>query len=187
MNSSPDLLCRYTIDRNDRITSVNEQWLTFARQNDGAHLEPKRVVRKTLWTFIEGIECRLIYKLILDKVRESRRRIVFLLRCDAPDRVRHLHMQIMSAMGGACEFRTTIVKERRRAPVPLLDAHRERSQECIPLCSWCMRVEARGGRWRGVERAQRGMPENGKLPRLLHTICPRCFQRMERVVEGVWG
>ena len=39
----------YRIDDHDRITFFNEDWLEFARENDGAHLTPSNVWSRPIW------------------------------------------------------------------------------------------------------------------------------------------
>ena len=54
----------YRIDDHDRITFFNEDWLEFARENDGAHLTPSNVWSRPIWKFISDPETRHLYRLI---------------------------------------------------------------------------------------------------------------------------
>lgn len=177
--------CAYAVDGRDRIVAVDEAWTVFARQNEGGALTAGRVLRRSLWDYIRGIENRLIYKRIIDHVRGGGVPISFDLRCDSPTIERHLQMEVVPLPENGCLFRTHALRCDLREPVLLLSRRVERSARLLSVCGWCMNAEL-SGRWvelvEAVERLRDA--ERPAWPSLAHTICPTCFERLDALLSS---
>lgn len=168
----------YVIDKDDRIISVSDNWLTFAQENNAAETcHPNKIINKSLWHFIDGIETTQLYKLILNNVRKQNKSITLPYRCDAPDKRRYLELTITPIQLQCIEFISCIVHEEPRAPIAVLNPNRARSADFIKICSLCKKVELPQKAWTEVENAVIALRlfENDTMPQLSHGLCPECF------------
>ncbi|MCL4301123.1 MAG: hypothetical protein KJ077_35655 [Anaerolineae bacterium] len=165
----------HTVDRNDLIIDVNANWLRFARENDAPHLTRQAVIGCSLWDFIAGLETRHIYRLLMRKVRQDQRRIVFTYRCDSSTLHRYMQMEIVPAADQALEFKNYLLREESRDRVRLLDPTAERNHELLRMCSWCNRMRC-DETWLSVEEAVNylGLFGAPQFPQITHGICPDC-------------
>jgi len=88
----------YRVNADDRIVSVNSDWLSFARENQASHLSVKTVVGRPLSQFVTCKEMQHLYDTIIEKVRRTRRTIVIPFRCDGPT-VRRSHSATVYGTG----------------------------------------------------------------------------------------
>ncbi len=169
---------RYTIDRDDRITGVSDNWLAFAVDNDGADTcHPDRIVGHLLWKFINDIETRTIYRMILETVRVKQRRVSFPFRCDSPDKRRYFEMTVVPEKEAHVEFLSHLRKTKPRPALKLFDAKAGRSDEKIRICSMCRKIEVAEHKWVEAEKAVSSLKllAQDHLPILSHGICLLCF------------
>jgi hypothetical protein len=175
----------HRIDATDRLVSVNQPWLDFAREN-GWPVAAADVTGSPLSDFIADRETRHIYRLIIQRARSSGRALSFHYRCDSPDFRRHMQMQVHhDAHTGLVEFRNRVLRLESRPRVQLLEAgERSGAAGVLAVCGWCKSAQA-GGQWVEVEEAVRrlGLFEAQSLPLLSHGICPRCLRALE--TEGI--
>ena len=164
----------YTLDAHDRIVAVNAEWEAFAREN-GAPTLPERVIGTTLWQYLADVDTRYHYAQLFWHARAYGETIRLPYRCDAPGLVREMEMEIIPYADGRLELRTSMRRQRARAPAPLLDADVLRSEELIIMCGWCKRVEL-GGAWYDIDelRAQDPRFETELLPSVSHGMCDDC-------------
>lgn len=174
-SSARPRLFSHTVDQNDVIIHVNANWLRFARENDASHLTRQAVLGHSLWNFIAGLETRHIYRLLMRKVRQNQRRIVFTYRCDSPTLRRYMQMEIAPAADQTLEFRNYLLREESRDRVRLLDPTAERNHKLLLMCSWCNRIHC-DETWLSVEEAihYRGLFGAPQFPQITHGICPDC-------------
>lgn len=165
----------HTVDQNDLIIDVNDNWLRFAQENEAPHLSRQAVIGRSLWTFIAGLETRHIYQLLMRRVRQNQRPIVFTYRGDSPALRRYIQMEIVPAADEALEFRNYLLREEYRDHVRLLDPTAERDHELLRICSWCNRIRC-DETWLSVEEAVNylGLFGASQLPQITHGICPDC-------------
>lgn len=165
----------HTVDANDVLTDVNDHWLRFAQQNDAPHLTRQVVIGHSLWDFIAGFETPHLYKLMMQQVRQSQRRLVFTYRCDSPNFRRYMQMEIVPLAHQGLEYRNYLLREEPRDRVRLLDPTIGRNQELLMMCSWCNRVHC-DNVWLPVEDAVKtlGLFALSELPQITHGICPDC-------------
>lgn len=169
----------YTIDRENRIVTVSDNWLLFAQENQAAEsCHPGMIISKPIWDYIDGMETKHIYAAILNNVRIKSRAITLPFRCDAPDKRRYLELIITPIQEGGIEFVSHVIHEETRDTVELLEAGMPRSREFINMCSMCRKVELPGNLWAEVEAAVIALNlfATVKLPQISHGICPDCFK-----------
>ena len=171
----------YKIDDRDRILSVNAHWDRFAQANDAPDLIGSQIFGRSLWDFIADKETREIYRMLLNRVRAGRS-VVFRLRCDSPCHRRLLEMELALLEQQAVLFRTRVIRAEEREVVPLLAHDSPRSGEIVRVCAWCSRINNSGSNWVEVEDAigPAELFEVPLLPELSHTICPPCYDTMQR-------
>ncbi len=167
---------RYNIDRSDRICSVDEAWLDFARENGAGHLTEPSVIGRRLWEFISGRETQHLYRLIFERVRESGQTTVVPFRCDSPRCRRFMELSVAPAESDGLELLVRVLREESRVHVNLLDVRISRDDRFLEICSWCKCVRVDEDHWFEVEEAIRRLqlflaPE---LPSLTHGLCRPC-------------
>lgn len=174
------MIVRYRIDSEDRITDVDEGWITFAQQNAGGQLLPPGIQGRTLWPEIADETTRQVYHALIDRVRQNGTPVRFRFRCDAPDQRRLLQMQIAVATSGEVAFETNLLFSQQRAKMLLIDTAAPRSDAMLTICGWCMRVALGDGAWAEIEDAipALGLFEASVMPELSHGMCPTCFEAM---------
>lgn len=186
--------CDYFVDAEDRITHVTPGWQAFARENAaGERLSADRVIDRPLFDFIGDSETRLLYGIILRRVREGGSPITVPFRCDGPEVRRFMELRIRHAGHGALHFSGRLLREERRPAVAILDAEAERSREIVQMCGWCKQVKI-GDAWVEVEQAVADLNlfDDLPLPRLSHGMCPACDLRLRAELQlehggGSWG
>lgn len=172
----------HRIDAEDRICFVNEMWLTFATENDwpdGA----AAVLGSPLMSHIADAQTRHIYRLLIDRVRDTGHPLHFHYRCDSPGLRRFMEMRMTAGPKGEIEFRSRVLRLERRDPIPVLDSTLpHRGGNPLQICSWCKAIYARAA-WLTLEEAVNTLDvlTDAVLPELTHGICPDCSDRMLRV------
>lgn len=167
---------RYCVDANDRLISVDELWLAFARENGAAGLTEATVLGRSLWDFLEGEVIRAVYEDIHNRLRSCGRSAAFFFRCDSPRLKRQMRMSITPGANGQLGYVSHIVwTEPQRVPA-LLDTEQQRSKSFLLVCSCCKKAMLEPDVWLEIEKValSEGLLESGKLPQLRYTICPEC-------------
>ncbi len=168
----------YAIDATDRITHVSGAWAAFAVEN-GAPGLVDGVVGERLWTFIDGVQTRAVYRLLLTRVRGGRL-VQFGFDCPSPTRQRRLLMVMTATAHGGVRFETALLSEglrdKVRPPAGLLVLH---------VCSWCKRVRVSES-WCEPEYAVEYLEVFGSARdiELSHGICPACGVALELASEA---
>lgn len=175
-------LCTHCIDLDDRIVFVDQRWLLFALENGTPELNEQAVLGRELWDFIYDKETRHIYRLLIKAVRRDREIITVPFRCDGPDRIRVMEMDIIPLLDGVVRFDSRLLSETARPSVRLLDPSEERSDEYLTICSWCKRVRLPDNGWVEAQEAvaRLGLFAATPLPNLTHGVCPACNERVFR-------
>src|ERR1700744_579940 len=108
----------YQIDTNDRITFINSGWHHFAIANGLDSEQSKSMMGNQLWKYISDPTIRHFYKVLFSKVRKTGKRITVPYRCDSPDMLRLMEMNITKVESGALEFQNILIRQRpRKNPV----------------------------------------------------------------------
>ncbi len=166
----------YEIDGNDRFVHVNKEWDQVAHVNHASELLGHVIVQHSLWDFIVDRETRMIYGMMLERVRKFLETISFSYRCDTPTQRRFMQMELQPRENDSVRFVSQVVRKEDRPYTPLLDPLVVRSKEFITICSWCKQVELADGRWVEVEEAVEAMKlfHAVELPQLSHGMCASC-------------
>lgn len=170
----------HRIDGEDRICYVNEEWLAFALENDTPEITRASVMKKPIWDFIEDAETRAIFNELISRVRQTMSAVSVPFRCDSPDRVRQMSMELVPLLDEEVQFNCRMVREEAREPVGMLDPGAARSDELVKICSWCKRIETDAGRWVEIDRAidEMGLFGETRPPRTTGGICPDCKHKV---------
>ncbi|MEO8090873.1 MAG: hypothetical protein ABI703_11290 [Gemmatimonadales bacterium] len=181
-----DLL--YHLNGRDEISFVNEEWLSFALANQGETLRPAQIVGRPLWDFIGDMETTHIYRLLHQRVRTEGAPVRLCFRCDAPALRRLLELEISLTDNQELAYHVRTIRRQERAPVPLLDPHRPRSEQFVTICGWCKRVATPHG-WLEVEQAvaELSLFTEPHLPQLTHGICDQCNASLNPALAGEPG
>lgn len=171
----------YRINENDEIIYISPGWDRFAIENCGEENKRTRVIKRKLWEFISDPETCHIYKMLVEKVRKTKKSVSVPFRCDSPEYRRFLHMEIKEAENGIIEFHSVLEKVEKRKKVRLLESDVERNSQFIKICSWCKKVYFENEKeWVEVEEAVKRMNlfDKKTLPMLTHTMCDLCFKEL---------
>ncbi len=176
--SSP--IIQYGIDEADRIIFVNDEWLAFARANQGSALLPPSLFQQSLWSHITEATTRQLYHDILLKVRSEAVPIHVPLRCDSPNCRRLLRLDITPLPDNQVLFTSRLIRSETRPRVALLEPTFPRTPELLTMCSWCKKVVTDDEQWLEVEQAVAYLElfQRDLLPELTHGICPLCLDQM---------
>ncbi len=176
----------YKLNARDEISSVNEEWLSFARANGGEPVLPPVILGRSIWDFIADLETRHIYRILHRRVRAHGVPIGLSLRCDAPERRRLLELTISAGEHETLCYRVQTVKEEDRDVVPLLSPHVPRSELFVTMCGWCKRVSVPPNGWLEVEDAVVALSlfNEPYPPQLTHGICEECQDSLRLAMSG---
>ncbi len=174
----------YRVDADNRITSVNADWLAFARENDAQHLTTDAVVGQQLFRFVTGIETQHLYQLIFDRVRRVQRAVTIPFRCDGPAVRRFMELVVSPGANDQIPFVGRTLREEAREDVSLFDSSVSRTDHYLKICSWCKRVDV-SGNWLEVELAvsQLELFNAEHMPRITHGVCVECMERARREID----
>ena len=177
-NSYANKIYSHTVDTKGIIISVSENWQSFAEENFGSNTcLPENIIGTPLLDHIRDVETKHLYEIIIQKVREFRRKATFSFRCDSPNERRFLKLSVIPMESGFIEFKSEIVNTESRESVDLLKPDIERSAEFIRICSMCKKIAISEIEWEEVELAVERLKlfEKTKLPRFTHGICHSCY------------
>lgn len=169
----------YRIDADDRLVSVNDAFLSFARKNAGEELTLEALLHQPLWKYIADEESRLLYRFILGRVR-SGQPIALQLRCDSPVCRREIELEMCRLPPNQVHFDSRTLDEQARAYVALLDSTVPRTFSVISICSWCKKVQVPGHGWFEAEDATEllQLVDVAEQPRLAHIVCFDCYRKV---------
>jgi hypothetical protein len=170
----------YTIDAEGRIVAIDGLWDEFAAANGAPRLTRANVIGTLLLDHVVGLEPREIASLLLWRAR-SGHAVSADFRCDAPSLRRFLRMEIVPLPGERVRCSSILVREEERPAQALLDPRVPRSDDMLPICSWCRQARAGEG-WLEIEEAVEvlGLLNQDRLPAITHTICSRCTKHLRR-------
>jgi hypothetical protein len=176
----------YHLNAQDEILSVNEEWYSFARANEGAPLLSPEVLGRPLWDFIGDLETQHIYRLLHRRVRSQGVPVQLCLRCDGPERRRLLELNISLAEDHGLTYRVRTLRLEDREPISLMDSDRPRSESFVTMCSWCKRVAVPSRGWLDVEEAVTALSlfSEPRLPQLTHGICGECSHGLHKALTS---
>lgn len=183
--SCPSSTTVYLIDADNCLRSADAAWDEFAAANGGRRVAWANVAGSDLLEHITDDTLRHLTARLIDKVRQEGRPVELSFNCDSPDTVRAMRMRISPAEGGAISFVNTLLEERRREPVRLIDADHLRDRDFIRVCGWCNRGVV-GEEWLALEEVVERLSifRTEQVPDVTHGLCPDCADRLEREITG---
>lgn len=168
----------YTIDSNDIIVSIGDNWHAFADDNawDGP-VQPRDVVGHSLWRFIQGHEVQHLYQAIFGRIRNGHPCQPIPFRCDSPVERRYLELNVEARPAGHLHLRSTIVRSERRHPVKVLEPDISRSSLLLKLCSVCKKMRVSPDYWAEIDQGMVYLRifEADRMPQLSHGLCSPCL------------
>lgn len=181
-NRAPGHAVIYTLDAEDRISSVNPAWDVFARENEGEHLCGGAVLQRCLWDFVHGEELQSLYRQCFDSVRRTHRRCELPFHCDGTHVRRTMHMLIepIDNSSSICISNFLVQSEWRRTPI-VLNRTLGPDPDALGQCSVCNRVHVRMAGWVDIEEALKrlNLMEGQWAPSLKPTVCDDCRRSLE--------
>lgn len=157
----------YTLDRDDRIAAVTEDWDAFALKNDGPGACAAHVVGARLVDSITGDPVRMFMTAILMRVRASGQPESVPYRCDSDTLRRWYVMTLTPLAGGVVRVEHRLEREEPGGAVIRIRTARAGGR-ATRRCSICCRLETGAG-W--VDPFDGGA--DGDF-RVIHTICDDC-------------
>jgi hypothetical protein len=169
----------YSIDAEDRLVAVSDDWATFATANQAPDLARSAVLGTPLWDHVDDLATRELYRKLIRRARAGHE-LRFRVRCDSPTARRVLELTLSPQGDGGVRFHAAVLTSEDRERVELLSRETARSDDWLTLCSWCNRVRLPTRRWVEVEEAvvALGLLEGGPLPDLTHGMCEDCDERI---------
>jgi hypothetical protein len=167
---------RYRLDSADRLSEVDEEWRTFALENDAPSLTPEAVLGRSLCSFISDATIAHLWQELLVRVRAGGL-LDLRVRCDSPSWTRLIRICASAEPDRGIGFTTTVLRMAHRAPVPVPPARF--SAGTLTLCSWCQRLHMPSTEWVDLEQGIVRLDLFGSVPPGLisHGICPDCYTR----------
>lgn len=169
----------YSIDADDMVIAVGEDWAAFAGNNDAGELAVSAPDRP-LWSYFDSDEVRDLWRLVIGQVRAEQTPARVPLRCDATHMRRWFEMTVSPESDDGVRFRCVLVFEEQRHGVALIDPITERNDAApaVPVCSWCGDGHD-GSRWRPIEELVRNLRLlEDQLPSICYGVCPTCRDLM---------
>jgi len=165
----------YRIDGNDRIIFVSPEWLRFAQENDAPELTGDEVLGRPIWQFIAGRDSREFYETVFRNLRLRGAEITIPFRCDSPSVVRQMDLTMRLRPEDSIECEGVLLQAKPREPITILLRWVVRTEESIPICTFCRRLSIYG-QWLELHEAVSfgNITNTAPVPRLQETVCPQC-------------
>lgn len=174
-----NIMLVYHINDKDIITSVNENWESFALDNDwGTFYKPEKVIGHLIWDFIQDNKTRYFYKILFEKVRSGKTLSPIPFRCDSPQQKRFFELKLLLRNDNSIEITSTLIHFENRNTVNLLDRKISRSDGFVKICSMCKKIALSENEWTEIEIGIKRLKlfEQDNLPAITHEICPSCYK-----------
>lgn len=167
----------YAINQSNEIIFVNDAWSELALANNAPELVAEKVLNRNLWDFVSDDATIELYQQLVGKARAGRS-INFNFRCDAPDLRRLFEMKITLQTNQNVQFDSRLITAEKRVYQNVFQTDAQRADGVIVACSWCKKIETRGGIWREIEDALSNLKpfESEKTVQLSHGMCVSCFR-----------
>ncbi|MBK7974578.1 MAG: hypothetical protein IPK07_15280 [Deltaproteobacteria bacterium] len=177
----------YWLDAADRIVAVNAAWDAFARANAGEAVLAGAVIGQPIRRFIADVATASIYHRLFQRARARGGPVKITFRCDSPGERRLFEMVLATTPERLVSVSVRALEVEPRAPLAVLSACAERSDEWVRMCGWCHRVDDGADRWLELEHAVESLAifHHARPPRVTHAVCPGCLARLQAELDGL--
>ena len=174
------MIYRYRLDADDNIVFVCPDWLRFAAENAAPELTEATVIGQPIWRYLDGVDCQEVFRALGASVRDTGTKAMYRFRCDSPNVIRRMEMQISALPQGELEFCSALLSEEAQPYCSLLEPKADRSETLILVCAWCKQVKVRD-EWIEMGKAMRALEpfDRPGIPQITHGICPRCSRMFD--------
>ncbi|MEG3619005.1 hypothetical protein V5T82_11110 [Magnetovibrio sp. PR-2] len=131
----------FTVDADNIIIDVNDQWDLFAIENDADGLVHAHVIGQPLLKYVTGDSTRMFVEVMLQGARVRNTIISKPYRCDSPDLKRALEMRIIPLDNHEVRLENHIVSLQTVAQPVHFIGHATPSSDRVKRCSMCNKVE----------------------------------------------
>lgn len=171
---------QYSIDKNDCLVDLNDNWDLFAVENGSDNLNKSAVYGIPIWNFISGDETKYVHQVLLKRVKSKGSIKNLAFRCDSPECKRFMAMDISCKEDGLITFRCKLIKTEARN-LPSFSSNSGNNKHFIRMCSWCNKIDIGQEEWVEIEDAVNRLEllEKDQLPAFTHTMCNVCMARLE--------
>ncbi len=171
---------RYSIDGENRIVSVSDNWDAFARANNGASsIQSDDIIGKKVWSFFAGEEIKYLFRQLFEYVRNKQKVIIIPFRCDSPVEQRFLELRLEPLEDQGLKFTNSIIKVEKcqSKPESLFDVDADNG--VLKVCSMCKKLEVSDGQWLDMEQGIPVLNLFGEqaVPPISHGLCKPCYHQ----------
>ena len=161
-------ITKYWLDSKNRIVKTSLSWDNFAEDNEACmSAYSSHVIGKSLFSFISGDTTRMFIESLIQKVRLTNQNFETEYRCDSPDTMRFMRMNIVPLGEGQLMIKNTLVKEapfKKRAKIQWSE-----TESVARRCSICNQLNHQGT-W--VDPSEIVF-DLDVIP-IIHTVCEDC-------------
>ena len=163
----------FTINQDDQIVTVDDNWLQFAELNGATELSRAAVIGKSIWNYFSGSTTLNLYRSLFERVRSEHLRIKLPFRCDSPGLLRHMELEIDAEPDGHLKLIGRLLRQENRDPST--DDLARLPEQGIVMCSLCKRVQA-SGKWVEPEIVARKYDIFGETEaiKIEQSVCETC-------------
>ena len=134
------------------------------------------IIGCNLFSFIEGIEVRRIYRMFHERILREDCKISFDYRCDGPAVRRDMSMSL-SRENNLVRYESTVLKETQRTvPIPMPS---RAAPLIIAVCSNCKKYQypSNSQHWKEIDLilSEPALPEQFNFT---HTFCDICYRKL---------
>ena len=188
METQDERVFRYEISEQGTLISANSEWFDFAAENGATEMVPDSVLGRPVWESIAGNEVRHLYRVMLDRLKETESTLDMPYRCDSPEYRRLMNMRVFHIPERQvfC-FESRILTMERRQPVILLESNQGHGDALLSMCSWCKKILSDSSDWLEPELAIQRLKlfESSTFPRISHGVCSDCKTQLYKELSSL--
>lgn len=162
----------YYINKEDIVAYVNEEWNTFALENEGAHLI-NQTLGKPIWNFISDGLVKRLYQELFKAVRNAQRSVNVSFRCDSPEKMRFMQMELHPLENNGLAIHNKLLKEKTKKEGYSPEIISLIAQKGFPMCSRCNRILVEGN-WHELTDALKSGLIVGRSLKAHYGMCEDC-------------
>lgn len=173
----------YHVDKNDVVFYFNQHWIAFAEENQAGQLA-KQALGKPIWSFISDGLVKTLYKELMLAVRKSNEKVKISFRCDSPEKMRFMQMEIFPLINGGLAFHNTLLREKLKSDGYSPEILAIIGEAGYPMCSRCNKI-AINKKWHELEEALKLKLLENKTLKAHYGMCPTCTNTLKKSIEDL--